>query len=68
MKLCLQFCWNIENQESSSNTSELEHITEVVFDFFLIFVSYDYLDLFANLDCICKHFKNMMDLLILAFP
>ncbi|GAV66959.1 Spc97_Spc98 domain-containing protein [Cephalotus follicularis] len=28
MKLCLQFCWNIENQESSQNTSELEHITE----------------------------------------
>lgn len=29
MKLCLQFCWNIENQESSANTSELEHIIEV---------------------------------------
>ncbi|KAL6968534.1 Gamma-tubulin complex component 4 [Sarracenia purpurea var. burkii] len=28
MKLCLQFCWNIENQESSGNTVELEHITE----------------------------------------
>ncbi|KAF3436460.1 hypothetical protein FNV43_RR23552 [Rhamnella rubrinervis] len=28
MKLCLQFCWNIENQESSTNTSELEHIIE----------------------------------------
>ncbi|XP_031261658.1 gamma-tubulin complex component 4-like [Pistacia vera] len=28
MKLCLQFCWNLENQESSANTSELEHITE----------------------------------------
>lgn len=28
MKLCLQFCWNIENQENSPNTSELEHITE----------------------------------------
>ncbi|KAF8392581.1 hypothetical protein HHK36_022926 [Tetracentron sinense] len=28
MKLCLQFCWNIENHESSPNTSELEHITE----------------------------------------
>ncbi|KAL5561443.1 hypothetical protein UlMin_031190 [Ulmus minor] len=28
MKLCLQFCWNIENQESSANTAELEHITE----------------------------------------
>ncbi|KAE8697920.1 Gamma-tubulin complex component 4-like protein [Hibiscus syriacus] len=28
MTLCLQFCWNIENQESSQNTSELEHITE----------------------------------------
>ncbi|KAI7982616.1 Gamma-tubulin complex component 4 [Camellia lanceoleosa] len=28
MKLCLQFCWNIENQESSSNTVELERITE----------------------------------------
>lgn len=27
MKLCLQFCWNIENQDSS-NTSELEHIAE----------------------------------------
>lgn len=29
MKLCLQFCWKIENQENGSNTSELEHITEV---------------------------------------
>ncbi|KAB2605126.1 gamma-tubulin complex component 4-like protein [Pyrus ussuriensis x Pyrus communis] len=28
MKLCLQFCWNIENQESSANTSEFEHIIE----------------------------------------
>ncbi|XP_027937265.1 gamma-tubulin complex component 4 homolog [Vigna unguiculata] len=28
MKLCLQFCWNIENQDNSSNTSELEHIAE----------------------------------------
>lgn len=30
MKLCLQFCWNIENRESSANTVELEHITEVM--------------------------------------
>ncbi|XVF32787.1 hypothetical protein REPUB_Repub17cG0112700 [Reevesia pubescens] len=28
MTLCLQFCWNIENQESSQNTSELDRITE----------------------------------------
>ncbi|KAK7344425.1 hypothetical protein VNO77_14001 [Canavalia gladiata] len=28
MKLCLQFCWNIENQDDCSNTSELEHIAE----------------------------------------
>ncbi|XP_050235659.1 gamma-tubulin complex component 4 homolog isoform X2 [Mercurialis annua] len=28
MRLCLQFCWNIENQESNPNTSELDHITE----------------------------------------
>ncbi|XP_072955339.1 gamma-tubulin complex component 4 [Typha angustifolia] len=28
MKLCLQFCWNIEQYESNSNLSELEHITE----------------------------------------
>ncbi|ANM63545.1 GAMMA-TUBULIN COMPLEX PROTEIN 4 [Arabidopsis thaliana] len=28
MKLCLQFCWNIENQESNPNTSELENIAE----------------------------------------
>ncbi|KAG4401564.1 hypothetical protein GLYMA_02G017400v4 [Glycine max] len=28
MKLCLQFCWNIENQDNCSNTSELEHIAE----------------------------------------
>ncbi|KAA8543087.1 hypothetical protein F0562_021418 [Nyssa sinensis] len=28
MKICLRFCWNIENQESSTNTVELEHITE----------------------------------------
>lgn len=29
MKLCLQFCWSIENQDSSSDPSELEHLTEV---------------------------------------
>lgn len=28
MKLCLQFCWSIENQENNPNTSELEHLTE----------------------------------------
>ncbi|PKI31521.1 hypothetical protein CRG98_048102 [Punica granatum] len=28
MKLCPQFNWNIENQESFTNSSELEHITE----------------------------------------
>ncbi|XXG84257.1 hypothetical protein AAC387_Pa10g1809 [Persea americana] len=28
MKLCLQFCWNIEHHESNPNTFELEHITE----------------------------------------
>ncbi|KAL2323661.1 hypothetical protein Fmac_028040 [Flemingia macrophylla] len=28
MKLCLQFCWKIENQDNCSNTSELEHIAE----------------------------------------
>ncbi|WCJ22227.1 hypothetical protein M5689_004325 [Euphorbia peplus] len=28
MKLCLQFCWSIENQESNPSTSELDHITE----------------------------------------
>ncbi|XP_077223009.1 GAMMA-TUBULIN COMPLEX PROTEIN 4 [Tasmannia lanceolata] len=28
MKLCLLFCWNIENQESNPNTVELERITE----------------------------------------
>ncbi|WOL17705.1 gamma-tubulin complex component 4 [Canna indica] len=28
MKLCLQFCWNIEQYESNPNKSELEHITE----------------------------------------
>ncbi|KAL1156407.1 hypothetical protein V6Z11_A08G089900 [Gossypium hirsutum] len=28
MTLCLQFCWTIENQESSQNTCELERITE----------------------------------------
>lgn len=33
MKLCLQFCWNIENRESSANTVELEHITEVIIKF-----------------------------------
>lgn len=30
MKLCLQFCWKIQNQDSCSNTSELEHIAEVM--------------------------------------
>lgn len=29
MTLCLQFCWTLENQESSQNTCELERITEV---------------------------------------
>ncbi|KAB2069241.1 hypothetical protein ES319_A08G084000v1 [Gossypium barbadense] len=29
MTLCLQFCWTIENQESSQNTCELERITEM---------------------------------------
>ncbi|VVB05581.1 unnamed protein product [Arabis nemorensis] len=28
MKLCLQFCWNIENQENKQNTLELENIAE----------------------------------------
>ncbi|KAK9275158.1 hypothetical protein L1049_022417 [Liquidambar formosana] len=28
MKLCLQFCWSIENQEGTPNAFELEHITE----------------------------------------
>ncbi|XP_054819675.1 gamma-tubulin complex component 4 homolog isoform X1 [Prosopis cineraria] len=28
MKLCLQFCWKIENLDGYSNTSELEHIAE----------------------------------------
>ncbi|KAG2329061.1 hypothetical protein Bca52824_000241 [Brassica carinata] len=28
MKLCLQFCWNIENHESNPNTSGLENISE----------------------------------------
>ncbi|XP_047332836.1 gamma-tubulin complex component 4 [Impatiens glandulifera] len=28
MKLCLKFCWKIENQESNVNMVELEHITE----------------------------------------
>ncbi|CAA2957616.1 gamma-tubulin complex component 4 homolog [Olea europaea var. sylvestris] len=28
MKLCLQFCWKIENQESSESTAELERIAE----------------------------------------
>ncbi|RZS08120.1 hypothetical protein BHM03_00039055 [Ensete ventricosum] len=30
MKLCLQFCWIIEQYESNPNLSELEHITEVI--------------------------------------
>uniref|UniRef100_A0A7N0TTA7 Gamma-tubulin complex component n=1 Tax=Kalanchoe fedtschenkoi TaxID=63787 RepID=A0A7N0TTA7_KALFE len=28
MKLCLQFCWTVENQDSNPNTTELEHLTE----------------------------------------
>ncbi|CAL1390135.1 unnamed protein product [Linum trigynum] len=28
MKLCMQFCWSLEKQESNPNTSELERITE----------------------------------------
>ncbi|XP_076888588.1 gamma-tubulin complex component 4 homolog [Bidens hawaiensis] len=28
MKLCLQFCWKMENQETNASTNELERITE----------------------------------------
>ncbi|KAF5732646.1 Tubulin gamma complex-associated protein isoform 1 [Tripterygium wilfordii] len=28
MQLCLQFCWIIDNQDSSQKSAELEHITE----------------------------------------
>lgn len=28
MKLCLQFCWTVENQDGFANTAELEQITE----------------------------------------
>nr|XP_043621014.1 gamma-tubulin complex component 4 homolog [Erigeron canadensis] len=28
MKLCLQFCWKIENQETNASTNELERISE----------------------------------------
>ncbi|CAN1801933.1 Gamma-tubulin complex component 4 [Linum perenne] len=28
MKLCMQFCWSLENQESNPDTKELERITE----------------------------------------
>lgn len=28
MKLCLQFCWKLENDENTRTTSELEHIAE----------------------------------------
>ncbi|KAG7634311.1 Gamma tubulin complex component C-terminal [Arabidopsis suecica] len=38
MKLCLQFCWNIENQESNPNTSELENIAEVRYLFTVILI------------------------------
>jgi hypothetical protein len=37
MKLCLQFCWSIENQENNPNTSELEHLTEVFLLMFCYF-------------------------------
>lgn len=30
MKLCMQFCWSIDNHESSLNASKMEHITEVL--------------------------------------
>lgn len=30
MKLCVQFCWKIENQENKEITTELEHIAEVL--------------------------------------
>lgn len=30
MKLCLQFCWKIESDESNRSTKELEHIAEVL--------------------------------------
>ena len=37
MKLCLQFCWKIENQESDEITVELEQISEVNFVLFPFF-------------------------------
>lgn len=30
MKLCVQFCWKIENQENKESPAELEHIAEVL--------------------------------------
>lgn len=30
MKLCLQFCWSIEQYETRPNISEIDHITEVL--------------------------------------
>lgn len=38
MKLCLQFCWKIENDESNRTTSELEHIAEVLLSWFILLV------------------------------
>jgi hypothetical protein len=33
MKLCLQFCWSIEQYETRPNISEIDHITEVYLPF-----------------------------------
>ena len=49
MKLCLQFCWSIENQENGANTSELEHLTEV---HFLVKTNY----IFQNLSSTFEYF------------
>jgi hypothetical protein len=35
MKLCLQFCWSIEQYDTRPNISEIDHITEVYQPFFL---------------------------------
>jgi hypothetical protein len=34
MKLCLQFCWSIEQYETHPNTTEFDHITEVLYQQF----------------------------------
>ncbi|KAL3531476.1 hypothetical protein ACH5RR_010798 [Cinchona calisaya] len=43
MKVCLQFCWKIENQDSNENTVELEQVAEsFLFLHWVFFAGFDF--------------------------